>query len=227
MAHTREDIERLTGQLQHERTVREQKEQMRVARRIKQHPLREQTRQEIEALEGEIAALEEDGKGIASKSSCARSSCRVHALGARLAARSRRRSRRKRARWTRRNLLQSIRTALTAAAFASSRIAAAACRGSAAWVIGRPTTRLLAPALTASAGVSTRFWSPTCEPAGRILGTTSRKSAPHAARIGAISRAEHTTPSMPHSCASFARRTTCSSGAPVWPTAERSTRPCS
>jgi len=68
MAHTREDIERLTGQLQQERTVREQKEQYAaLARRIKQYPPREQTRQEIEALEGEIAALEEDGKGIASK----------------------------------------------------------------------------------------------------------------------------------------------------------------
>ena len=63
-----EDIERLTGQLQHERTVREQKEQYAaLARRIKQYPPREQTRQEIEALESEIAALEEDGKGIASK----------------------------------------------------------------------------------------------------------------------------------------------------------------
>ena len=52
MAHTREDIERLTGQLQHERTVREQKEQYAaLARRIKQYPPREQTRQEIEALE--------------------------------------------------------------------------------------------------------------------------------------------------------------------------------
>ena len=67
MAHTREDIERLTGQLEQERT-REQKEQYAaLARRIKQCPPREQTRQEIEALEGEIAALEEDGKGIASK----------------------------------------------------------------------------------------------------------------------------------------------------------------
>ena len=67
-ATTRADIERLTTKLEQERTIRNQKEQYAaLARRIKQYPPREQTRQEIEALEGEIAALEEDGKGIASK----------------------------------------------------------------------------------------------------------------------------------------------------------------
>ena len=74
MAHTREDIERLTGQLQHERTVREQKEQYAaLARRIKQYPPREQTRQEIEALESEMAdaaAKERRQQGGARKGRC-------------------------------------------------------------------------------------------------------------------------------------------------------------
>ena len=56
----------LLGQLQTQ-WVAKKEQYAALARRIKQYPPREQTRQEIEALEGEIAALEEDGKGIASK----------------------------------------------------------------------------------------------------------------------------------------------------------------
>ena len=43
--------------------------------------------------------------------------------------------------------------------------------------------------------------TPSCAPAGRMPGTTRVKSAPHAARMGSISFAEHTTPPMPHACA--------------------------
>ena len=47
-------------------------------------------------------------------------------------------------------------------------------------------------------------------------------TTPHAARIGAISRAEQTTPSI-FSCSSFGSRIRPANlGAPVWPTAERS-----
>jgi hypothetical protein len=40
-------------------------------------------------------------------------------------------------------------------------------------VIGRPITSMDAPAASASAGVMTRFWSPTSLPAGRMPGTTN------------------------------------------------------
>jgi len=58
----------------------------------------------------------------------------------------------------------------------SRSIAAAAATGSSAAKIGRPTTRCVAPSRTASAGVATRFWSPTALPAGRTPGVT--KSVP-------------------------------------------------
>ena len=58
------------------------------------------------------------------------------------------------------------------------RIRRAAAALSAAPVIGRPMTRKSAPSAEASPGVMIRFWSPTSEPAGRMPGTTSLKSAP-------------------------------------------------
>src|SRR5690606_19854009 len=82
-------------------------------------------------------------------------------------------------------------------------IASAAAPGSSAPVIGRPTTRMLAPALMASRGVITRFWSPTALPAGRMPGTTRNPSG-HAARIAATSCAEQTMPSSPAPSASAA-----------------------
>src|SRR5271168_2225877 len=73
------------------------------------------------------------------------------------------------------------------AAATSFRIACAAARGFVAAVIGRPTTRKLAPALVASPGVATRAWSFAADPAGRTLGTRIRKSSPQARRIARTS----------------------------------------
>ena len=64
----------------------------------------------------------------------------------------------------------------------SARMSFAAADGSSACVIGRPTTKQLAPEVIAIAGVTTRFWSPCAAPAGRMPGTTSTKLLPHAAR---------------------------------------------
>ena len=104
----------------------------------------------------------------------------------------------------------------------SVRISDAAVTGSGACVMGRPTTRQVAPDLMAAAGVTTRFWSPTSAPAGRMPGTHSTKEGPQAARIGSISFAEQTTPSMPQDWARRARRTTCDWAGVDWPTASRS-----
>ena len=49
-------------------------------------------------------------------------------------------------------------------------MARAAAAGSTAFVIGRPTTRKSAPRRIASAGVTTRFWSPTAAPGIRTPG---------------------------------------------------------
>src|SRR5690606_25881877 len=54
----------------------------------------------------------------------------------------------------------------------SSRICRAAAAGSAASMIGRATTRWVAPAARAAAGLMTRFWSPAALPAGRMPGVT-------------------------------------------------------
>ena len=66
-------------------------------------------------------------------------------------------------------------------------------RGPARAVMGRPITRMLAPASCASAGPITRCWSPTAAPAGRMPGTTSRKSGPSVAaqRRDLMRRADH------------------------------------
>src|SRR5438093_431109 len=52
----------------------------------------------------------------------------------------------------------------------------------------------------------TRFWSPLAVPAGRMPGTMSTKSRPHALRKAAISSGEQMTPSRPLSRASAAGR---------------------
>src|SRR5438477_8532378 len=61
---------------------------------------------------------------------------------------------------------------LAAADAISARIRPAAAAGSAAAVIGRPTTMWLAPAATASPAVTTRSWSALASPAGRMPGVT-------------------------------------------------------
>ena len=81
---------------------------------------------------------------------------------------------------------------------------------SSALVIGRPTTIWLEPFLNAPAGVAIRLWSSIDAPAGRTPGVTIKNSGPQALRIPAASCGEATTPSMPASCASFAKAITCS-----------------
>jgi len=75
----------------------------------------------------------------------------------------------------------------------------AALNGSFAAMIGRPTTRKLAPAATALAAVAVRAWSsaPSAALVGLMPGVTTVKSGPHAARIAPTSKGEATTPSMP------------------------------
>ncbi len=53
-------------------------------------------------------------------------------------------------------------------------IARAAASGSSAWVIGRPMTRIEAPASSAARGVTTRFWSPALPLAGADAGGRRR-----------------------------------------------------
>src|ERR1700688_4848994 len=62
------------------------------------------------------------------------------------------------------------------------RIARASAAGSAASVIGRPTTMWLAPEAIAWAGVTTRTWSATFPPAGRTPGVTIAKASPSSER---------------------------------------------
>src|SRR5580700_10074054 len=62
------------------------------------------------------------------------------------------------------------------------RIARASAAGSAASVIGRPTTMWLAPEAIAWAGVTTRTWSATFPPAGRTPGVTMAKASPSSER---------------------------------------------
>src|ERR1700722_1988447 len=67
-------------------------------------------------------------------------------------------------------------------------------------VIARPITSRSAPAASAVAGVSTRAWSPTSEPRGRMPGTLSaRPSKRLSARIAVSSWAEQTTSVKPDS----------------------------
>ena len=49
----------------------------------------------------------------------------------------------------------------------------------------------------ARAGVTTRFWSATRAPAGRMPGVTNTMSSPTTAPHGVASSGEHTSPSMP------------------------------
>src|SRR5262245_24476050 len=90
----------------------------------------------------------------------------------------------------------------------SRRIASAAAAGSAAPVIGRPTTTQSAPARMAAVGVAIRAWSPASEPTGRTPGVTSSASGPSVARSGRSSRGEATMPSQPAARAKVARWTT-------------------
>src|SRR5580704_17314713 len=103
-----------------------------------------------------------------------------------------------------------------------SRIARAAAAGSAASVMGRPTTMWLAPAAMASAGVATRAGSAWLAPAGRTPGVTMAKLWPSSARTAAVSRAEVTMPLHPLSRASAAKRRTSSRTVPWNPTFCRS-----
>ncbi len=82
-----------------------------------------------------------------------------------------------------------------------------AAAGSGAWVMGRPTTRKLAPATRAAAGVAMRFWSATSLPAGRMPGMT-RVAAGKRERRAAASSALATKPLMPAAEAVSARRRT-------------------
>src|ERR1700722_15725167 len=107
-----------------------------------------------------------------------------------------------------------------------------AARGSAAAVMGRPTTRKSAPALMASVGVAGRVWSSDFEgelpdfvaapdsgfAAGRTPGVTIRKSRPQALRMARASCTLATTPSAPAVFASFANFTTRVFGGPPIPT---------
>ena len=77
--------------------------------------------------------------------------------------------------------------------------------GSSASVIGRPMTRIEAPASIAARGVTTRFWSPRRRPAGRTPGTTKKPSG-HALWAARTSSPEQTMPSRPALWASAARR---------------------
>jgi hypothetical protein len=94
----------------------------------------------------------------------------------------------------------------------------AASQGLRAPVIGRPTTRKLAPARIASRGVATRDWSFTDALEGRTPGTTIRNRDPHARRIARASCAEATTPSSPACLARRARTTAREAGDPETPT---------
>ncbi|KAL3895562.1 MAG: hypothetical protein SGPRY_013482, partial [Prymnesium sp.] len=68
MASTHSDIESLSGRLQEERLLRQQREQYAVlARRINAYPSREQTQAEIAGLNAEIDGLEQERDSIASK----------------------------------------------------------------------------------------------------------------------------------------------------------------
>ena len=62
------------------------------------------------------------------------------------------------------------------------RIFRAASAGSAAPVMARPITRISAPAARAASGVAMRFWSWAASSAGRMPGTTVRKSWPSSVR---------------------------------------------
>ncbi len=97
-------------------------------------------------------------------------------------------------------------------------MARAASRGFAAPVIGRPTTKWLAPARMASPGVATRDWSFKAALAGRTPGTTIRNFGPHARRIARASCADATTPSSPACFASRAKATAREAGNPETPT---------
>ena len=108
--------------------------------------------------------------------------------------------------------------AYLAAEAISSRMAVAEAAGSGAWVMGRPTTRKLAPAAMAEAGVATRFWSPTAAPAGRMPGMT-RVASGNEARVEVISSALQTKPRMPEFQAVEASRATWVAGASGTPTA--------
>src|SRR5690606_36048412 len=87
----------------------------------------------------------------------------------------------------------------------SSRIPRAAAAGSAASMIGRATTRWVAPAAMAWAGPITRFWSPAAVPAGRIPRVTIAILGPMMVRTISASCGEATMPPMPASRACCAR----------------------
>ena len=105
-----------------------------------------------------------------------------------------------------------VEQAFQAAAVISARMASAAARLSGDAMIGRDTTRWLAPLRMASPGDTTRFWSSGTAPAGRIPGVTTKRSAPTARRTEAASAAEHTTPPMPEARAWPARRNASAAG---------------
>ena len=83
--------------------------------------------------------------------------------------------------------------------------------GSLAWVIGLPITSLSAPAWIAFRGVWMRFWSLIVVPAGRMPGTTRRKSLPNSFLKIVISLGEQITPSQPEFFARVAKVRTWSS----------------
>ena len=85
----------------------------------------------------------------------------------------------------------------SAAAPISCRIRFAACAGCGFPVIGLPTTMWLAPARIASAGVTTRTWSPISAPAGRTPGVTMANPVPRSRRRAYASCAEATIPPIP------------------------------
>jgi len=98
--------------------------------------------------------------------------------------------------------------------------AAALAAGADYLVVGRPITEAADP-VAAADGVAARAWSPRAAPAGRMPGVTIRKSLPQASRTRATSCGETTTPSVPASFASWARRRTDSAIEPFTPISPR------
>src|SRR5207237_4702135 len=82
-------------------------------------------------------------------------------------------------------------------ALISCRIFFASAAGFAASVIGRPTTMCVAPAAIASAGVTTRLWSPRSAPVGLMPGFMIANLWRRRLRTRAVSRAEVTMPWQP------------------------------
>ena len=102
-------------------------------------------------------------------------------------------------------------------------MARAAAAGSSAERTGLPTTRCVAPSATASAGVATRFWSPTAAPAGRTPGVTNSVPAGRDLERSPTSFGEQTRPCAPLAVANCAMALTWSAGVlPVIPTSARS-----